>query len=61
VRLSLEDSEPVVMVGSNPSTERRTKVKFSGHPSVHPGIRFTQASLFRNLQVSNPRCEQTRK
>jgi len=61
VRLSLEDSEPSVMGGSNPSTDSRTKFKGIGHPSVHPGIRFTQASLFRNVQVSNPRCEQMRK
>ena len=61
MRLSLEDNEPLVMGVSNPSTDSRTKFKCSGHPSVHLGIRFTQASLFRKFQVSNPHFEHMRK
>jgi len=51
VHLSLEDSEPSVMGGSNPSTESRTTAKCSAHSSVHPGIKFTKVSYWRKFNL----------
>jgi len=42
LHLSLEDSEPSGMGGSNRSTDSRTTVKCSAHCSVHPSIKFTK-------------------
>jgi len=42
LHISLEDNEPSVVGGANPSTESRTYVKCSAHSSVHPGIKFTK-------------------
>jgi len=44
MHLSLEDSEPSFMGGSNLSTDSRTTVKCSAHPSVHPGVKFSKES-----------------
>ena len=51
VHLSLEDNEPSVMGGSNPSKDGRTVAKCSTHSSVNPGTKFTKVSYLRKFNL----------
>jgi len=51
VCLSLEDSEPSVMGGSNPSTDSRTTVKCSAQFSFHPDIKVSKVSYLRKFNL----------
>ena len=52
MRLLLEDSEPSVMGGSNPSTDSRTKVKCSAYSSIHPGIKVKKVSYLLTYSMA---------